>query len=267
VITKLNRTAVAPGNVSLILPCLGRSEIDIQGSGEQIVSTESTMLNVQMSRGVLKPASEHLRSETWIVCMLAKAVLGSRSNVDWEAMAADYDKIREAIERVVPGFEDYNERVRRPGGFYLPNPSRERIFPTPTGKAVFTAHRLEQVELPEGRLFLTTIRSHDQFNTTIYGLDDRYRGIEGGRRVIFMNEGDIERFGLEAGDLVDITSHFDDGERSITGFAVVPYDIPADCAAAYFPEANPLVPLGSFAQRSFTPTSKCVIVSVARARR
>jgi molybdopterin-dependent oxidoreductase alpha subunit len=267
VITKLNRTAVAPGKVSLILPCLGRSEIDRQGSGEQFVSTESTMLNVQMSKGVLEPASDHLRSETWIVCRLAKAVLGGRSTVDWDAMAADYDRIRDVIERVVPGFEDYNERIRRPGGFYLPNLPRERVFPTPTGKAVFTANPLKRVELPEGRLFLTTIRSHDQFNTTIYGLDDRYRGVDGGRRVIFMNEGDIERLRFAAGDLVDITSHFDDGERSITGFAVVPYDIPADCAAAYFPEANPLVPLGSFAKRSFTPTSKCVIVSVARARR
>jgi len=267
VITKLNRTALAPGKVSLILPCLGRSEIDHQASGEQFVSTESTMLNVQMSKGVLEPASEHLRSETWIVCRLAKAVLGGRSSVDWDAMAADYDRIRDAIERVVPGFEDYNERIRRPGGFYLPNPPRERVFPTPTGKAVFTAHPLRRVELPDGRLFLTTIRSHDQFNTTIYGLDDRYRGVSGGRRVIFMNDGDIERFGLAAGDLVDITSHFDDGERSVKGFAVVPYDIPPDCAAAYFPEANPLVPLGSFAKRSFTPTSKCIIVSVARARR
>src|SRR5690606_28054158 len=196
-----------------------------------------------------------------------KAVLGGRSSVDWDAMAADYDRIRDAIERVVPGFEDYNERIRRPGGFYLPNPPRERVFPTPTGKAVFTAHPLRRVELPDGRLFLTTIRSHDQFNTTIYGLDDRYRGVSGGRRVIFMNDGDIERFGLAAGDLVDITSHFDDGERSVKGFAVVPYDIPPDCAAAYFPEANPLFPLGSFAKRSFTPTSKRIIVSVARARR
>ena len=266
VITKLNRTALAPGKVSLILPCLGRSEIDRQATGEQFVSTESTMLNVQMSKGVLEPASEHMRSETWIVCRLAKAVLGGRSTVDWDAMAADYDRIRDAIERVVPGFEDYNERIRRPGGFYLPNPPRERLFPTASGKAVFTAHPLRAAELPPGRLFLTTIRSHDQFNTTIYGLDDRYRGVSGGRRVIFMNEGDIERFGLAAGEAVDITSHFDDGERSVEGFAVVPYDIPPDCAAAYFPEANPLVPLGSFAKRSFTPTSKCIIVSVSRTR-
>ena len=262
VITKLNRTALTPGKTSLILPCLGRSEIDIQTDGEQFVSTESTMLNVQMSKGIFVPISDHLRSETWIVCRLAKAVLGDRSTVDWAAMAADYDLIRDAISRVVPGGENYNERIRKKGGFYMPNPPRESVFPTAAGKALFKASPLNTIELPEGRLMLTTIRSHDQFNTTIYGLDDRYRGIDGHRKVIFMNRGDIEKHGLKPGQSVDITSYFEGVERHVYGFSVVPYEIPVDCAAAYFPEANPLIPLGSVAKRSFTPTSKCVIISV-----
>ncbi len=262
VITKLNRTALTPGKVSLILPCLGRSEIDRQAGGEQIVSTESTMLNVQMSRGIFEPVSEHLRSETWIVCQLAKAVLGTTSTVDWDAFAGDYDLIRDAISRVVPGTEDYNLRIREPGGFYMPNPPNRGEFPTVEGKALFVAHRLE-VRLPgPGRLMLTTIRSHDQFNTTIYGLDDRYRGIDGDRHVVFMNADDIERYGLTADEPADITSYFEDGERHVYGFTVVPYAIPEGCAAAYFPEANPLIPLASTARRSGTPTSKCVIVSV-----
>lgn len=266
VITKLNRTALTPGKTSLILPCLGRTEIDRQTGGEQFVSTESTMLNVQSSRGIFEPASEHLRSETWIVCELAKATLGERTTVDWEAMSGNYDLIRDTISRVVPGCENYNERIREDGGFYMPNPAGEGRFTTPTGKALFRASKLSKVDLPPDRLFLTTIRSHDQFNTTIYGLDDRYRGISGGRRVIFMNDQNIADLGLTAGEMVDITSHFDDGERHVRGFAVVPYEIPIDCAAAYFPEANPLIPLGSFAKRSGTPTSKCVIVSVRSAQ-
>ncbi len=304
VITKLNRTALTTGRMSLILPCLGRSEIDRSGDTlvsmspkgerfltntadsaatvgsppkdgvdadksvraptEQFVSTESTMLNVQMSKGIFEPASEHLRSETWIVCQLAKATLGDRGSVDWQAFADDYDKIRDAISRVVPGFENYNERIRVPGGFYLPNPPRERMFPTPTGKALFTASSLEKIEVPAGRMLMTTIRSHDQFNTTIYGLDDRYRGIDGSRMAILMNEADIAELGLREGDKVDITSHWDDGERHVRGFAVVPYKIPKRCTATYFPEANPLIPLGSHARRSFTPTSKCTVISVKK---
>jgi formate dehydrogenase major subunit len=263
VITKLNRTALTPGRVSLILPCLGRSEKDIQAGGEQFVSTESTMLNVQMSRGIFEPASEHLRSEPWIVCQLAKATLGDRTTVDWEAMAADYDRIRDSISRVVPGCENYNERIRTKAGFYMPNPPNRGEFATPTGKAQFKASELEKIEVPPGRLMLTTIRSHDQFNTTVYDNDDRYRGIKGSRRVIFMNEKDIAESGLTAGQPVDITSYWEDGERRVEKFIVVKYPIPAGCCAAYFPEANPLVPLGSAAKRSGTPTSKCVIVSVA----
>ncbi|MFN6963593.1 MAG: FdhF/YdeP family oxidoreductase [Pyrinomonadaceae bacterium] len=265
VLTKLNRTALVPGKLSLILPCLGRSEIDRQASGEQFVSTESTMLNVQMSKGIYEPVSEHLRSEPWIVAQLAKATLGDRTTVDWDAMAADYDNIRDAISRVVAGCENYNERIRVPGGFYLPNPPRERVFNTPGGKALFHASPMEKIDLAPGRLLMTTIRSHDQFNTTIYGLSDRYRGIDGGRRVVFMNEKNIADLGLAAGDVVDITSHFTDRQRRAHGFVVVPYEIPVDCCATYFPEGNALVPLTSVAKFSRTPTSKCVVVSIGPA--
>jgi molybdopterin-dependent oxidoreductase alpha subunit len=262
VLTKLNRTAITPGRTSLILPCLGRSEIDRQASGEQFVSTESTMLNVQSSKGIYEPVSENLRSETWIVAQLATATLGRRTTVDWEAMAADYDRIREAISRVVEGCENYNEKVRVPGGFYLPNPPRERQFPTSTGKAIFKPSQMGMTEVGPGQLLMTTIRSHDQFNTTIYGMSDRYRGIKNGRRVVFMNRHDIADLGLNVGHVVDITSHFDDGERHADGFTVVPYDIPPGCTATYFPEGNALVPVTSFARFSRTPTSKCVVVSL-----
>ncbi len=265
VITKLNRTALSPGRMSLILPCLGRSERDVQAKGEQFVSTESTMLNVQKSQGIFEPASPELQSEPWIVAQLATATLGDTTTVDWEAMAGNYDLIRDAISRVVPGCENYNERIRPAGGFYMPNPPRDRRFPTASGKAVFAANPLEKLELPLGKLMLTTIRSHDQFNTTIYGLSDRYRGIEGSRYVILMNEGDIAERGLSAGQLVEVISEFDGTVRSVSGFAVVPYAIPKDSCAMYFPEANPLVPLASYAKRSFTPTSKCVIVTVEAA--
>jgi molybdopterin-dependent oxidoreductase alpha subunit len=263
VLTKLNKTALTTGETGLILPCLGRSEIDRQASGEQFVSTESTMLNVQMSKGVYEPVSEHLRSEVWIVCQLAKATLGQRTTVDWEAMCADYDRIRDSISRVVSGCENYNERVRVPGGFYLPNPPREGKFNTPDGKAHFSSHGLEVIKVKPGQMLLTTIRAHDQFNTTIYDFKDRYRGIDGGRHVLFMNADDIAAKNLDAGQPVDITSYFDDGERTIRGYTIVPYQIPKGCVAAYFPEANALVPLGSVAERSGTPTSKSVIVSLA----
>jgi len=262
VITKLNRSAIAFGEQALILPCLGRSEIDMQAGGEQFVSTESTMLNVQMSRGIFQPASEHLRSEPWIVAQLAKATLGAKSTVDWDKMASDYDNIRDAISRVIDGCDDYNQRVRQPGGFYLKNPPRDRKFQTSSGKARFKSNQLERVVLEDGRLLLTTIRSHNQFNTTIYGLNDRYRGIDGERRVVFMNADDIAAFGLKAGQVVDLTSHFTDGERQAKRFIVVPYPIPRSCAAAYFPEANPLVPLRSKADGSDTPTSKSIVISI-----
>ena len=262
VITKLNRTALVTGKRSLILPCLGRTEIDMTGGREQFVTTENTMLNVQMSKGILEPASEQLRSETWIIGKLAKAVLKNKVTVDWERLINDYDHIREAIARVVPGCENYTENVKRDGGFYMPNKPRDGIFPTDTGKAKFIASNLEKIELQTDELLMTTIRAHDQFNTTVYELHDRYRGIHGSRRVILMNEKDIAARGLKQGEVVDITSHFEGETRRAESFIVVPYEIPHDCCATYFPETNVLIPVGSVAEKSNCPTSKLTIVTV-----
>jgi len=260
--TKLNRAHLITGEQALILPCLGRTEMDAQRSGLQFVSVENSMGIVHSSRGVLNPASEHLLSEPMIVASLARAVLGDKSKVNWERLVEDYDRIRSLIEKTLSGFENYNERVRVPSGFYLPNAARERVFKTKTGKANFTVHALPRHELKENQFMMLTMRSHDQFNTTIYGLDDRYRGIKGGRRVIFLNEEDMREFGLKSGQYVDITSHFEDGERKAKNFAVVPFSIPRRCAATYFPEANVLVPIDSTADKSNTPASKSVIISI-----
>ncbi len=263
VITKLNRTALVTGRKSLILPCLGRTEKDFQLGKEQFQTTENTMLNVQMTRGVLEPVSEHLRSEPWIVGKLARAVLKGNTTVEWEAMISDYDVIRKSIARTVKGCEKYYEKVKQPGGFYLPNPPREGVFLTETGRAMFKTSKLEKIELKPNQLIMTTIRAHDQFNTTIYELHDRYRGINGSRRVILMNEKDIAERGLKQGEVVDITSYFADEERHAESFIVVPYPIPQNCAATYFPETNVLVPHKSTAKKSNCPTSKSVIITVA----
>jgi len=188
--------------------------------------------------------------------------LEHRTTVDWEMLASDYDRIRVKIERVVPGFHDYNVRVREPGGFYLPNPARERVFNTASGKALFTIHELPQHKLSRGQFLMMTIRSHDQFNTSIYSSNDRYRGIKHGRRVVFLNKIDIEQCGLHSGQQVDLTSHFGGEERTAHRFTVVPYDIPRGCAATYFPEANVLVPVGHVARKSNTPASKSVVISI-----
>lgn len=260
--TKLNRAHVVTGKLALILPCLGRTEIDEQAGGPQFVTTENSMAVVQASRGFLPPASAKLLSEPVIVARLAIATLGSRSNVDWQGLAADYDRIRDHIARVVPGFDDYNNRVRRPGGFHLPSAARERVFRTTTGRARFTVHELPAHHLLPNQLLMMTIRSHDQFNTSIYGLDDRYRGISHGRRVVFLNQDDMELLHLTKGQVVDLVSHFEGEERVARGFAVVPYSIPRRCAATYFPEANVLVPLRSVAEKSNTPASKSVVISI-----
>ena len=260
IITKLNRSALVTGKRALILPPLGRSEIDLQSGIEQFVTTENSMGNVQMSKGVLPPASEDLRSEVWIVCELAKAVLG----VDWEHFANDYNKIRDAIERTIHGFENYNARVRQNGGFYLPNKPRIGEFPTHNNKANFTTHDLTIRRLQPNQFLLMTIRSHDQFNTTIYDLNDRYRGIKGERRVIFLNPVDMREFDFESGQVVNLTSHFADGERYANHFIAVPYEIPRRCAATYFPETNSLVPIGSVAEKSNTPTSKSVVITIQK---
>jgi molybdopterin-dependent oxidoreductase alpha subunit len=265
VATKLNRTHLLAGGESVLLPCLGRSERDVQAEGPQFVSVEDSMSVVHRSEGRLEPVSPQLRSEPAIVAGMAEAVLGARSRVPWRDLAADYDRIRERIARVVPGFRDFNRRVREPSGFVLPSGARTRRFDTPDGRAHFRVHPLPDDALPEGRFLLTTLRSHDQFNTTIYGQDDRYRGISGDRRVIFLHRDDIAAQGLEEGCRVDLTSHFHGETRHARGFRVVAYDLPRRCAAAYFPEANALVPLGSFAEGSRTPSYKSLEVSLRRA--
>ncbi len=258
--TKLNRSHLHHGREALILPCLGRTERDITDVGEQFVTVEDSMSMVHASRGNLRPGSEQLRSEVQIVCGIADALFGSEE-IDWRGMSQDYERIRRHISHVVPGFHAFAERVQRPGGFQLPSPPRDSLeFPTHTGKANFYVNDLVTVEVPEGHLLLQTIRSHDQFNTTVYGYDDRYRGITGGRHVVFVNPGDLRALGIADGDLVDLVSVWDDGERRLRGMRVVSYPTTPGCAAAYFPETNVLVPLDSVADHSNTPTSKSIVV-------
>ena len=260
--TKLNRAHLITGKQALILPCLGRTEVDQRAGGPQLVTTENSMAVVESWRGRLNPASDYLLSEPAIVAGLAKAVLGNRSAIDWDRLAGNYDLIRDHIAQVVPGFENFNQRARQPGGFYLPNPIRERKFKTTDGRAHFTVHPLPRLELEPGELLMMTMRSHDQFNTTIYGLDDRYRGIRNGRRVVFLNQDDIDSLGLKNGMRVDLVSRYNGAERVARNFAVVAYNIPGRCAATYFPEANVLVPVGYFADKSHTPASKSVVISI-----
>ncbi|WP_149263640.1 FdhF/YdeP family oxidoreductase [Actinomadura sp. K4S16] len=265
--TKLNRSHAVTGEVALILPTLGRTERDVQETGPQLVSVEDSMGMVHASRGRLAPASGHLLSEVSIVCRLARAALPG-SGTGWEAMERDYDVIRDHVSRVVPGFEDFNARLREPGGFTLPHaPRDERRFPTATGKANLTVNELEVLRVPEGRLLLQTLRSHDQYNTTIYGLDDRYRGIKAGRRVVLVNPADLSRLGVADGATVDLVSEWPDGaERRAPAFRAVSYPTAPGCAAAYFPETNVLVPLDSTAEISNTPTSKSVVIRLEPAR-
>lgn len=258
--TKLNRTHLYPGARALILPCLGRSEIDLQAGGAQFVTVEDSMSMVHRSQGVLPPAGSELRSEVAIVTMLGHALLGPR--VPWTELAGDYDQIRDLIALVVPGFDHFNDRVRTPNGFQLPNVGRDRTFGTIGGRAKFTIATPPELALAPGRLRMMTIRSHDQYNTTIYGLDDRYRGIRGERRVVFVHPADIAELGLVERQVVDLVSEWADGERLAEAFIVVPYDLPRRCAATYFPEANPLVPLDSVADRSNTPTSKSIVIRI-----
>lgn len=260
--TKLNRSHLVTGKQALILPCLGRTDTDRQSKGLQFVTTENSMGVVQMSQGTLEPVSPDLKSEPAIVCEIARATLVGNSHADWAAMRDDYDLIRNYIAACIPGCSGYNAKVRRPGGFYLPNAPRAGNF-----VGVFTVHPLPDHRLEADELVMMTIRSHDQFNTTIYGLDDVYRGIHQGRRVIFMNALDISERGLGAGAVVDITSHWRAAERedrTVDRFVVVPFNIPRGNCATYFPEANPLVPVNSVADRSNTPTSKYVVVVVNR---
>ncbi len=261
--TKLNRSHLVTGRTALILPCLGRSERD--GAGK-FVTCENSMGVVQMSRGVLTPASPHLLSEVEIIARLAEAMHGPDSPVLWRWLAEDYDRIRSVIERVVPGFDNFNDRARQAGGFYLPNPAKQRVWETPGGKANFSLSNMDVFEVPAGRLVLQTLRSHDQFNTTIYGLDDRYRGIANGRRIILVNPDDLKERGIAPCSPVDITSIWGEQRRTLKAFTAIPYEMPKGCAAAYFPEANVLVPVDSQAEGSGTPTSKAVEIEIVRSR-
>ena len=260
--TKLNRSHLITGEIALILPCLGRSEIDRQESGEQFVTVEDSMGIINSSRGHAEPASKHLRSEPAIIAGLAKATLGTRTTVDWDALIANYDSIRDHIEHVIPGFEDFNRRIRA-DVFYLPNEARDkRKFNNKEGKARFMVSPLMQHQLKHDQYLMTTVRSHDQFNTTIYGLNDRYRGVYNGRRVIFMNAEDIKAAGLQQGQLVDLTAYHEKEERVARHFMVAPITIARGCTATYFPEGNALVSINSSADRSHTPTSKSVVISI-----
>ena len=272
--TKLNHSHVSTGRRALILPTLGRTEKDTQRTGDQRVTVEDSMSAVHASRGRLKPASEHLQSEVAIVCNLAHKLFTDKANhplpntpkADWLAMRDDYSVIRKHIEAVLSGFENFEERIKNPGGFILPHPPRDaRKFDTASGKAHFTGNDLEFIRVPAGRLVLQTLRSHDQYNTTIYGKDDRYRGIHGGRRVVMINAEDIAELGFTDGTMVHLISEFLGTERRAENFRIVAYSTPKGCAAAYYPETNVLVPLDSVADTSGTPTSKSVIVRLERA--
>jgi molybdopterin-dependent oxidoreductase alpha subunit len=273
--TKLNHSHVSTGRRALILPTLGRTEKDTQRSGDQRVTVEDSMSAVHASRGRLKPASEHLQSEVAIVCHIADKVftgsdglpLPNAPKANWLAMRDDYSIIRKHIEAVVSGFENFEERIQHPGGFVLPHPPRDaRKFDTASGKAHFTGNELEFIRVPAGRLVLQTLRSHDQYNTTIYGKDDRYRGIHGGRRVVLVNADDIAELGFTDGNMVHLISEFQGTVRRAENFRIVSYSTPKGCAAAYYPETNVLVPLDSVADTSGTPTSKSVIVRLERAQ-
>ncbi len=266
--TKLNRSHAVTGKAALILPTLGRTEIDRQASGVQFVTVEDSVCAVHASRGRVEPVAPNLLSEVAIVSRLARATLGETSGIDWEGFESDYDVIRDHIAAVVPGCADYNEKVRRSEGFVLPNGPRDsRTFPTAVGKAILTVNELERVECPPGRLLLQTLRSHDQFNTTIYSRNDRYRGIKKGRDVVFVNPDDLDELGLDDGQHVDVFSEWPgQPDRELRGMRIVAYPTARGCAAAYFPEANVLIPLASTAEGSNTPVSKAVVVRLEPAR-
>ncbi|MCC6074590.1 FdhF/YdeP family oxidoreductase [Pseudomonas sp. GCM10022188] len=272
--TKLNRSHLVTGRQALILPCLGRTDIDSQAGGPQAVTVEDSFSMVHASWGQLEPLSRQIRSEPAIVAGIAAAALDRRP-VDWLWLVEDYARIRALIGETIPGYTDFEQRLAQPGGFYLGNAAAQRQWNTASGCAEFRDHALPDDLLPEqvrGQtqqpdLILQTLRSHDQYNTTLYGLDDRYRGVKGMREVVFVNPEDIQRLGLQAGQKVDLLSLWDDGiERRVSGFTLLAYDTPPGQAAAYYPETNPLVPLASVGEGSHTPTSKFVAIRVLPAR-
>jgi molybdopterin-dependent oxidoreductase alpha subunit len=263
--TKLHRGHLVGGQQALILPCLGRAERDLLNGRRQLSTTEDSMGIINPSSGTERPASEQLRSDVAIIVGIAEATFGRGGPIDWQSLL-DHDRVRDHIGRVIPGFEDFNARIRK-GFFYLPNGARHGVFHTPTGKAKFSVCRIPQHGIAPNELLMTTVRSHDQFNTTIYGLDDRYRGIYNGRRVILMNAEDIRALGLSAGTWVDIASHFEGETRTAHRFKVVAFPIARKCAATYFPEANVLIPVRSVAARSNQPAHKCIRITLSVASR
>jgi formate dehydrogenase major subunit len=260
--TKLNRSHAVAGQQALILPALGRTEIDRQASGEQFVTVEDTVCALHSSIGRLEPISDQVLSEVSIVTRMAKAVLGDKVPVDWAGFEHSYDVVREHISHVVPGFEDFNTKIRLRDGFVLPHaPRDQRQFPTPSGKAIFSVNELDTIEVPPGRLILQSVRSHDQFNTTTYSMNDRYRGVKKGRLVLFISPEDLAELDLADGGYVDVHSEAPDGvDRVLRRLRLISYPTAKGCVAAYFPEANVLVPLDSTAEGSNTPASKSVIV-------
>lgn len=260
--TKLNRSHLVTGETAIILPCLGRTELDLQGGIKQFVTVENSMGVVHRSQGGLQPASPSLRSEPWIVAEMAESTLGVE-HLEWRVLGQDYSKIRDLMEQSLFGFNEYNERVNTPNGFELPNPPRDsQSFSTSDGKAHFTVHELPNLQVEDDQYVMMTLRSHDQYNTTIYGLSDRYRGVKGNRRVVFMNAYDMVKRGWKARTKVSITSHFEGETRHSENWLIVPYEIPSGNIATYFPEANSLVPLHSTAAQSNTPTSKWVVCTM-----
>lgn len=265
--TKLNRTHLVKARTTLILPTLGRSEKDIRDGKLREVTVENSMGKVHPSKGYLDPASEHLVSEPEIVAHIAHHTLLGKTEVDWLALGSDYELMRDKIAQVIEGFEAYNEKIKKDKGFYLPNNAREGDFSKlPGGRAQFSVCSLPDHQLGPDDFLLMTIRSHDQFNTTIYGLDDRYRGVYNERRIVFMNPSDMKRRGLEKLDVIDLHSHYDGVSRSARRFLVVPYDIPSKNLAGYFPEMNPLVPINHYADQSRTPISKSIRVQLSRSK-
>ena len=267
--TKPNRSHLVTGKKALILPCLGRTEIDQTTEGIQFVSVENSMGIVHSSQGNSKPISSSLKSEVAIVTGIALALEKkiSRNKINWQFLSNNYDNIRNLIASCIGGFENYNSLVRKDGGFYLPNNPRDKLlFDTKSGKAEFISHKITSKKVDSNEFLMMTIRSHDQYNTTIYGLNDRYRGISNGRRIIFMNPEDISKNNLEKFQLVDITSHFNGKKRFSEKWFVVPYDIPQNNVATYFPESNSLIPLESVADKSNTPTSKSVVVTINKSK-
>jgi anaerobic selenocysteine-containing dehydrogenase len=260
--TKLNRAHCITGQHALILPCLGRTEKDLQKGGEQFVTVENSMGIVHRSQGVNAPISRQVKSEPAIVAGMAKSILQGKDGLDWEAMVSNYDVIRDHIEGAIAGFDRFNERVRTPDGFYLPNGPREGRFTTASGKAHFTASPLEVLKTAPGNFVMMTIRSHDQYNTTIYGLDDRYRGIENERRVVLINPEDMEQGGWHHGQEVNLISVYKGQERRAEKFLLIPFAIAKGCIATYFPETNCLVPLEHTADKSNTPVSKWIEVRI-----